>query len=134
MKTKLVFFNLAALVIIVALTTAFSAGKEPWVIPAKYKAMKNTVKSNADNIKVGKALWDKQCKSCHGGAGKGDGVKAKGLKTSCGDMAAAAFQAQTDGEIYFQSFIGRNEMPNFEKKIADETDRWSVVNYIRSLK
>jgi len=29
--------------------------------------------------------------------------------------------------------FGREEMPNFEKKILDESERWSVVNYLGSL-
>jgi len=134
MKSRLVLFNLSLITLTVILFSAFSAGNDPWNIPDKYKKMKNPVKSTADNVKVGKGIWDKQCKSCHGTAGKGDGVKAKGLKTSCGDMSSATFHAQSDGEIYYQSIIGRNEMPNFEKKVPDETDRWSLINFIRTLK
>jgi hypothetical protein len=32
------------------------------------------------------------------------------------------------------SFIGRDEMPNFEKKIPDVADRWAVIGFIRTLK
>jgi hypothetical protein len=46
----------------------------------------------------------------------------------------ADVQKQTDGEIYYKSFIGRDEMPNFEKKIPSESDRWMIVNYIRTMK
>ena len=57
-----------------------------------------------------------------------------GLKTSTGDFSTAKFQAQADGELYYMSFIGRDEMPNFEKKILDEADRWAVIGYIRTMK
>ncbi len=106
----------------------------PWVIPANYKAMKNTFKGDAASEKVGKLLYAKHCKSCHGGVGEGDGPKAASMKTKIGSLKNAKFQAQTDGEIYYQSIIGRNEMPAFDKKILDEEDRWAIVNYIRTLK
>ena len=105
-----------------------------WVIPAKYKTMKNTAKGNAELDKVGKLLYTKHCKSCHGATGLGDGPKAASMKTKINSLKDAKFQAQTDGEIYFQSFVGRDEMPNFEKKILEEDERWAVVNFMRTLK
>lgn len=108
---------------------------EPWNIPAKYKSMKSTVKAGDASINgVGKELFNKHCKSCHGAKGLGDGPKAATMKTSTGDFSSKGFQAQADGEIYYQSFVGRGEMPNFEKKITDESDRWAVVGYIRTMK
>lgn len=108
---------------------------EPWVIPAKYKTMKSTVKAGDPAINAeGKDLYNKHCKSCHGAKGLGDGPKAASMKTDVGDFSSKEFQAQTDGEIYYQSIIGRGEMPNFEKKIPDETDRWAVVYYMRAMK
>lgn len=106
----------------------------PWTIPAKYKSMKNTAKGNAELDKVGKLLYTKHCKSCHGGTGLGDGPKAASMKTKINSLKDAKFQAQTDGEIYYQSFVGRDEMPNFEKKILEEDDRWAIVNFTRTLK
>jgi len=107
----------------------------PWTVPAKYKAMKSTVKAGDASINtVGKETYNKHCKSCHGAKGLGDGPKAANLKTSTGDFSSAKFQAQSDGDIYYQSFIGRDEMPNFEKKILDEADRWAVVMYMRAMK
>lgn len=105
---------------------------KPWEIPAKYKNMKNP--DSKANVAIGKGLFAKHCKSCHGAKGLGDGPKAKSLKTSCGDFSSAKFQAQKDGEIYYQAIVGRDEMPNFEKKILDEEDRWALVNFIRTLK
>lgn len=106
----------------------------PWTIPARYKSMKNTQKGDAASLATGKMLYSKHCKSCHGGTGLGDGPKASSLKTKINSLKEAKFQSQSDGEIYFQSFIGRDEMPNFEKKIPDEADRWAIVNYTKSFK
>lgn len=107
----------------------------PWIVPTKYKAMKSTIKSTDPSVMtVGKELYNKHCRSCHGTKGLGDGTKSATLETIIPAFKDKSFQDQSDGEIYYQSFVGRNEMPNFEKKIIDEEDRWAVVNYIRLLK
>ncbi|MDY0343012.1 MAG: cytochrome c [Lentimicrobium sp.] len=107
----------------------------PWDVPAKYKAMKSPLKANDASINsVGKELYNKHCKSCHGSKGLGDGPKAAKLETSCGDFSSKEFQALSDGELNYMSIIGRDEMPNFEKKIPDELDRWAVIGYLRTLK
>ncbi|MBS4059628.1 MAG: cytochrome c [Bacteroidetes bacterium] len=120
--------------------TAFNVPQDqkiggPWDIPAKYISMKNPNKAgDADAEKLGKTLYAKHCRSCHGNAGLGDGPKAKNLETFPGDFSSAKFQAYKDGELYFMSYIGRDEMPNFEKNIPDEESRWAIVSYMRSLK
>lgn len=120
----------------IMITTAFTPRQigDPWVVPEKYKKMKNPVKSDAESISAGKALYVKHCKSCHGSKGLGDGTKAAQLKTKCGDFSTADFQSQSDGSIFYKTNEGREDMPSFKKKIPDETDVWNLVNYLRSLK
>lgn len=130
-------FAVLSTVLIFALSNMALAQKEggPWVIPSKYKSMKSTVKANdASIMSVGKEMFNKHCKSCHGSKGLGDGPKSASLKTSTGDFSNAKFQAKADGELYYMSFVGRDEMPNFEKKIIDESDRWALIGFIRTLK
>lgn len=106
----------------------------PWTIPAKYKTMKSTVKAGDPSIAtVGKDLFNKHCKSCHGAKGLGDGPKSASLKTIVPSFADKKFKAQAEGDVYFQAIVGRNEMPNFEKKITDEADRWALIAYIKGL-
>ena len=105
-----------------------------WEIPAKYKTMKNALKGDAASVNVGKNLYAKHCKSCHGGTGLGDGPKASSMKTKITSFKDAKFQAQADGAIYYQIVVGRDEMPAFDKKVAEEDDRWALVNFVRSLK
>jgi mono/diheme cytochrome c family protein len=107
---------------------------EPWKITAKYKNMENPYAKDKSLVSVGKSIYAKHCKSCHGKTGLGDGSKAATLKTYPGDFSSEEFQAQSDGVLYYKSFIGRDEMPNYEKKIQDDEDRWAVINYIRTLK
>jgi len=108
---------------------------EPWKISAEYKNKKNPHAVNAELLSIGKDVYAKHCRSCHGNAGKGDGPKARNLKTHPGDFSDAKWHASvTDGEVYYMSIIGRDEMPNYESKITDEEERWAVVAYVRSLK
>ncbi|MBU1009163.1 MAG: c-type cytochrome [Bacteroidetes bacterium] len=137
MKTNLLFLSVLFLGVVTLL--AFSIPQEQkkgakWDVPAKYKEMKNPAKGDAESIKLGKALYAKHCRSCHGNAGLGDGPKAKNLETYPGDFSDAAIQAHSDGELYYMSVVGRDEMPNFEKNLPDEESRWAVINYIRSFK
>ena len=111
-----------------------SLAPKPWPVPDKYKTMKNAKAGDKDAGKIGKSLWDQHCKSCHGAKGAGDGTKASKLSTPMRDFGTADVQSQKDGELYYKSFVGRDEMPNFEKKVTAEGDRWLLINYIRTMK
>jgi mono/diheme cytochrome c family protein len=108
--------------------------KKPWPVPDKYKTMKNAVPSGAESISDGKTLWTTHCKSCHGAKGLGDGPKAAQLKTEPGDFSKADVQSQSDGSLFYKISEGRDDMPSFKKKVPDQDDIWSIVNYLRSLK
>ncbi len=114
---------------------AFAQEKpKPWNIPESAKKLKNPLKSNTENLSIGKAVYAKHCKSCHGKTGEGDGTKAPELKTFPGDFTTEAFNAQSETEIYYKTSEGRDDMPSFKKKIEDEEDIWAVVLYIRTMK
>ena len=104
-----------------------------WNIPAQYKTMKNPTKATADNLDVASSLYRQHCQSCHGRTGLGDGSKAGELKTHPGDFSSKEFQAQSDGVIYYQTTFGKDEMPNYEKKIRSDEDRWLLVHFMRTL-
>ncbi len=104
-----------------------------WDIPSKYLNMENEYANDKSLIKIGKMLYGKHCKSCHGSEGFGDGNKANQLETYPGDFTSEEFKSQSDGELYYKSFIGRDEMPNFEKKIPDTEDQWAVIMYIKTM-
>ena len=108
--------------------------KKPWPVPDNYKTMKNPVKSDAESLATGKALWSQHCKSCHGAKGMGDGPKAAQLKTEAGDFTKTETQSQPDGSLFYKTSEGRDDMPGFKKKIPDADERWSIVNYVRTFK
>jgi len=106
--------------------------QEEWVVPAKYEKMTNPTDPDEDKD-IGKQLYSKHCQSCHGKTGLGDGKKADEVEGDLGDFSSAEFQAQSEGALFYKSYIGRDDMPNFEKKIPDEEDLWLVVNYMRTM-
>ena len=133
MKTKrmisIAAMMIAAFLFVFANNVMAQKKPGPWETPAKYKTMKGK-----GDLATGKELWAKHCKSCHGAKGLGDGPKAAGLKTLSGDFSGKTFQALTDGEIFYKTSFGRDEMPAYDKKIADEADRWALVAYMRTMK
>ncbi len=106
--------------------------QEEWKVPAKYQTMKNPTKANKENLAIGKSLYSKHCKSCHGSTGLGDGTKAANLKGDLGDFSSKKFQSQSDGALFYKSYIGRKDMPNYEKKMSEE-DMWITISYMRTM-
>ena len=107
---------------------------KPWTVPDKFTKMANPIKSDAESIKDGKALWVKHCQSCHGKTGQGDGTKAAQLETEMEDFTTDVIQKQPDGALFYKIQEGRDEMPSFKKKIPDEDEIWTVINFMRTLK
>jgi len=133
MKTKrlisIAAMMIAAFLFVFANSVMAQKKPGPWETPAKYKTMKGK-----GDMAAGKELYAKHCKSCHGAKGLGDGTKAAGLKTTCGDFSSKEFQALTDGEIFYKISFGRDEMPAYNKKITEDADRWALVAFVRTLK
>ena len=137
MKTikKVFISSLVAFASVTVLNMNVSAQEQPkpWDAPANFKTMKNPVATGDASTKAGLPLYTKNCASCHGKTGLGDGVKARALKTFPGDFSVDAYQKQTDGEHFYKTKFGRDEMPKYEGKLSDD-DIWNIVNYMRTLK
>jgi mono/diheme cytochrome c family protein len=136
MKSRVLFILVSLAIIIVGAGFTFKTNpeKKPWPVPENYKKMKNPVKSDAESLATGKTLWAKHCQSCHGKSGQGDGPKAAQLKTEAGNFSKEDTQEQPDGSMFYKSSEGRGDMPSFKKKIPDQEELWSIVNYIRTFK
>ncbi len=115
-----------------ALYSFTSLVQEEWKVPAKYETMKNPIDTDTDKA-IGKSLYNKHCKSCHGKEGYGDGSKADEMEGELGDFSSEEYQAQSDGALFYKTTIGRDDMPEFTKKMPDDEDRWLIVNYMRTL-
>jgi mono/diheme cytochrome c family protein len=132
--TNLGIITVGTLLYIISSALIMPPQGKPWPVPDNYKSMKNPVASNPESIAEGKTLYGTHCKSCHGTKGLGDGTKAATLKTEPGDFSKADFQGQSDGALFYKTSEGRDDMPSFKKKVPDAEERWSIVNYLRTLK
>ena len=126
-KTLAPFLCLLSLLIL-----SFTPAGSKWTAPATADAVKNPQKDNAAAAAEGKKTYQTLCAICHGAGGKGDGVAAAGLSKSPADHTSAAIQAQTDGALYWKLTEGNNPMPSY-KTTLNETQRWQLINYIRTL-
>ena len=136
MKNKILTVTLLACISFVCLsyTTKFQTEQDSdWEVPEAYTTMKNPYANTIDTENVGRSLYLKNCKLCHGQYGKGDGAMAENLDREIADFTKSAIQAQTDGSLYYKFLFGRNEMPAFKVKIKNEEDRWLLINYLRKL-
>jgi mono/diheme cytochrome c family protein len=104
---------------------SFMIALDGWPVPAADAAKKNPVKADAASIAAGKVSYTTYCKACHGVDGK---------KIATADFTNAAFKAETDGAVFYKTTVGKGGMPSYKTKLADDEDRWNIVNYLRTLK
>ena len=116
---------------IMLMSTTLPDNPTSWLVPDKYKNMKNPVDADAESLEIGKMMYKKHCAYCHGKTGLGDGTISKRLETFSGDFSGKKYQSQTDGEHFYKTMFGKDEMPGYNGKIDDE-DIWHMVNYMRT--
>jgi len=104
----------------------------PWKAPSRAARKKNPIAATADSIARGKAVYIAQCLPCHGPGAKGDGPAGASLTPHPPDLTSAAVASETDGELFWKITNGRKPVPSYEKTWPEE-DRWSVINFVRTL-
>jgi copper transport protein len=95
----------------------------------------NPVKADATSIAAGKQVYEKNCASCHGKTGKGDGLMGEELNPKPADLTDAQWKhGSTDGEIFtvIKDGVKGTGMKSFNSKLTTH-ELWDVVNYVRSL-
>lgn len=100
--------------------------------PASADTIKNPLKGNAESVIAGKKIYTQLCVTCHGDKGKGDGIAAPGLAKPPADHSSAFIQSQKDGALFWIITVGNNPMPSYKTTLT-ATQRWQVINYIRTL-
>lgn len=95
----------------------------------------NPIPPNSDSIAAGGELYAVNCAPCHGSTGKGDGPVGLTLNPRPADLTQHAIPGiHTDARLYewiTNGFPG-TRMPAFKSALSD-TDRWHLVNFIRTL-
>ena len=117
----------------IALTVA--AEKKEWKAPPADAQKKNPVAVDDESLAAGKESYEGQCEECHGASGKNDGKKIAEMKKEDKDQMTVltdpSVAKQSDGELFWKISEGKKPMPA-GKKLMDEKEMWSVVNYIRT--
>ena len=109
--------------------------QDKWVAPVSAKKIVNpvTAKKRSSSAKKGAKIFTQYCIVCHGKKAKGDGAGGKALNPKPANLTSDLVQNQVDGEIFWKISNGRNAMIKWDP-IIPESDRWALVNYIRTLK
>lgn len=124
--------TLALAALLTAVPSAPAQERGEWVVPERRARRVNPVPPSAEAAARGREIYRKECASCHGNTGRGDGPKAAELDTKIGDLASTRTQAQTDGSLFWKITEGRGDMPNTRTTLTDE-QRWMLVHYLRTL-
>lgn len=99
------------------------------------KKMKNPVASSPESIKAGQALYQKNCRFCHGTDAKGNGPMAPEGTHPSNLVDAKWDRGDSDGEIFVVIRDGAGpkfDMKGYKSKMTEQ-EIWNVVNYLRSL-
>jgi mono/diheme cytochrome c family protein len=95
----------------------------------------NPIPPDSESTAAGGALFTTNCVPCHGASGKGDGPVGLTLNPRPADLTLHAIPGvHTDAQLFqwiTDGFPG-SRMPAFRSALSD-TDRWNLVNFIRTL-
>jgi mono/diheme cytochrome c family protein len=129
--SRTVWFASAAAALSLGLFTMDAAAQQK---PAA-NATKNPVAASPSSIATGKKLYDSQCASCHGAAGKGDGKAGAMLKPAPSDLTDGDWKhGHTDADIFTVIRDGAKQtgMRAYGSRIPTN-DIWNLVNFVRTL-
>jgi mono/diheme cytochrome c family protein len=121
-----------ALILLAAFSMSGTLLAQDWKAPSSAVNRPNPVPANANTIALGQKLYAGNCMTCHGETGKGDGPGAAALEKRPADLAARIRSGETDGELFWKISQGRSPMISWKGSLS-ETQRWELVNYIKTL-
>jgi mono/diheme cytochrome c family protein len=84
-------------------------------------------------MELGKAKYTVSCSICHGEAGNGKGIVGAKMLVAPRNFLEERVKKFSDGRIYWAIVKGYGTMGSHANIVTTEKERWSVVNYVRSL-
>lgn len=124
----------AVLVASLAVIWWWSAAGPREELPAEYAGKRNPLGGDAV-VAAGAELFRVNCASCHGDRADGHGPASVGLVPPPADFRGGTVLAQhSDAYLYYRLSLGKpgTAMPSFHG-VLDETERWQVITYLRSV-
>jgi mono/diheme cytochrome c family protein len=125
-----VFFTVLIASALVALSEEQS--KQKWSAPAAEAQKKNPVAATESSLAAGGKIYSKTCFMCHGKTGDADGPAVIELNIHPAKLSDPKLATESDGSLFWKITTGKKPMPAFGKRFS-ETDRWHLVNYVRTL-
>ncbi len=104
-------------------------------VPNSQVLPQNPIKADAASIARGKELFTINCQLCHGETGEGNGpIAAFLINYKPANLTSPQIKAFPDGQIFMVITNGvPDRMPPLNENLT-VTERWDVVNYVRTLK
>jgi mono/diheme cytochrome c family protein len=113
---------------IVLVVAAFLGEQTP------YSDLKNPVADTVTSVQTGQALFMANCAACHGVDGRGGGPAAGTTAVRPANLRSGHLNSHTDGDIFYWISNGLpGGMPAWAERGLSDTDRWNLVNYLRSI-
>lgn len=115
---------------------AAAARSDGWTVPPEAVDEKNPVTITPQLLVAARALFQKNCKRCHGPNGIGDGPDADPDHMADMDLTNPKRAARNpDGVVFHKVWNGRKEpkMPAFRDELTRE-QVWAIVAYVQSLR
>jgi len=106
--------------------------KQKWSTPPAEAQKKNPVAANESSLAAGQKIYSKICLMCHGKTGDADGPAVIELNIHPAKLSDPKLATEPDGSLFWKITTGKKPMPAFGRRFS-ETDRWNLVNYIRTL-
>ncbi|HET9794357.1 MAG TPA: cytochrome c [Thermoanaerobaculia bacterium] len=95
-------------------------------------AARGSDRASPGDDRDGQALYAKNCLSCHGDSGRGDGPSGLFLKQKPVDLRSGSVRKMSDDELFSRITEGKPPMPGFGNRLSAE-DRRALVRYVREL-
>jgi mono/diheme cytochrome c family protein len=92
----------------------------------------NPVALSEESVRRGKGAYAYYCIQCHGPLADGRGTVGQSFAPLPADLKDPNVREQSDGSLFYRISLGFNRHPPLWDTVT-ETDRWALVNYIRSL-
>ena len=93
----------------------------------------NPIPDTVTSVNAGRDLYLANCAACHGVDARGGGPLAGSTQIRPPSLVSGHLNQHTDGDIFYWISTGLpGGMPEWETKLS-ETDRWNLVNYLRSI-
>src|SRR5712675_2241970 len=105
---------------------------QKWLSPAPNAAKKNPVAATPASVAAGQKIYLKTCMMCHGKTGDADVPAVIELNIHPAKLSDPKLANESDGSLFWKITTGKKPMPAYGKRLS-ETDRWNLVNYVRTL-